>query len=185
MTLDYSKGCVNFRDVGEWINLIAGHTIVPEGRIYRGGKLEFVNSSDDIYNPGTIVNLRKGEDPFNKLINSDYFHFPISNDYEKYETKNKEVRRWLNYIFNIFEQQIVKFPVLFHCTSGKDRTGVVVASLLKILNVKDQFIVEEYLLSDGDVKKKWIICALNGIEPIEKYFNRVDLSRVRDKIAGS
>ncbi len=182
MTLDYTKGCVNFRDAGEWINEIAGQNMVPTGKIFRGGKLEFIKSPEEISHPGTIVNLRNGPDPDDKIFNSDYFHFPTSNDYEKYETRHKKVRKWLNDIFMTFENEINNFPVLFHCTSGKDRTGVVVASLLKILNVKDAFIIEEYLLSDGDVKKERIISALNGIEPIDQYFNRVDLSILRNKI---
>lgn len=182
MKLDYTNGCVNFRDVGEWINEITGQIVFPVKKIFRGGKIDFIDSPADICNPRTIVNLRKGPDPDDKLVNLDYFHFPISNDYEKYETDNKEVRKWLNYIFMTFEKDLIHFPVFFHCTSGKDRTGVVVAALLKILNMNDDVIVEEYLLSDGKIKKEWIVNAIKGIDPIDRYFNRVDLSKIRSKV---
>jgi protein-tyrosine phosphatase len=38
-------------------------------------------------------------------------------------------------------------PALFHCTAGKDRTGVVSALLLGIAGVPDETIVEDYALS--------------------------------------
>lgn len=39
-------------------------------------------------------------------------------------------------------------PVLIHCTAGKDRTGVLMALLLKALNVADELVVADYLRSD-------------------------------------
>ena len=38
-------------------------------------------------------------------------------------------------------------PVLVHCRLGKDRTGVFYATLLKLLGVDDETIIEDYLLS--------------------------------------
>jgi protein-tyrosine phosphatase len=73
---------------------------------------------------------------------------------------------------------------LIHCTSGKDRTGVVVAALLKILEVPDQIIVEEYLLSQGEVRAEWIQQALTGIGDPQVYFNRIDIEIVKRNILG-
>ncbi|MCF0065241.1 tyrosine-protein phosphatase [Dyadobacter sp. LJ419] len=39
-------------------------------------------------------------------------------------------------------------PVLYHCSAGKDRTGIVSALILSILNVDRETIVNEYLLSN-------------------------------------
>jgi len=39
-------------------------------------------------------------------------------------------------------------PVLYHCSAGKDRTGITTALLLSILKVDRQTIINEYLLSD-------------------------------------
>lgn len=39
-------------------------------------------------------------------------------------------------------------PVLYHCSAGKDRTGIVSALILSILNVDREMIVNEYLLSN-------------------------------------
>ena len=39
-------------------------------------------------------------------------------------------------------------PVLYHCSAGKDRTGIVSALILSILNVDRQVIVDDYMLSN-------------------------------------
>ena len=39
-------------------------------------------------------------------------------------------------------------PVLFHCTAGKDRTGIIAALILKTLGVSDDEIVKDFMLSN-------------------------------------
>lgn len=39
-------------------------------------------------------------------------------------------------------------PLVFHCSAGKDRTGIAAALLLDLLGVSRQDIVDDYLLSD-------------------------------------
>jgi protein-tyrosine phosphatase len=45
-------------------------------------------------------------------------------------------------------------PVLFHCTAGKDRTGVAAALLLTALDVPRAAIMEDYLLSNRFFRRK-------------------------------
>lgn len=183
MTLDYTSGCVNFRDAGAFVNLIADERLMAEGRLYRGGKLNYVDDLSAIENPASVINLRRGPDF--QAFDVDYYHFPISNDYEKYNTSVKEVRLWLNEIVRLFESDELKFPVLIHCTSGKDRTGIVIAALLKIAAIPEQVIVEEYLLSNGEIQEAWIRHALDGMRDIAKYFDRVaDLKKVASRVRG-
>jgi protein-tyrosine phosphatase len=177
MGLDYSDGSVNFRDVGEFVNLIAGKDLMAERILLRGGKTDFVKEPEEILNPKTIVNLRKGHDI--QTFGADYFHFPLDNKIEKYHTGQPDVKKWLNEIFKVFENENIKFPVFIHCLSGKDRTGIVVAILLKILGIPQEIILEEYLLSDGEVHKDLIETALDEIGDFERYFKRVDLNKIR------
>jgi protein-tyrosine phosphatase len=45
--------------------------------------------------------------------------------------------------------ELDRFPLLVHCTAGKDRTGLVVALLLGLAGVADVAISEDYALSAG------------------------------------
>lgn len=180
MGLDYTSGCVNYRDVGEFINWLSGEELLPEKRILRGGSTDYVKDLKEIGNPKTIINLRKGPDI--KTFGIDHLHFPISNQYEKYHTEQKEVRLWLNMIIKSFEREEIRFPILFHCLSGKDRTGIVIAALLLILGISEELIIKEYLLSEGDVKEERIRIAIDGIKSNPDYFNRLDIEKVKERL---
>ena len=77
-------------------------------------------------------------------------------------------------------------PLLFNCTAGKDRTGVVAAVLLRILGVDDDLVMADYLLSN-EVRRAWIqaagidhrqrIAHHLGIAPEEVPEERMALSR--------
>lgn len=43
-------------------------------------------------------------------------------------------------------------PVLYHCTAGKDRTGIITALVLKVLRFDDSVIFNEYLTSNNQRK---------------------------------
>lgn len=180
MGLDYTEGCVNFRDIGEFINLILGEEVFLKGKLFRGGSIDYIKSLDEIGNPQSVFNLRNGDD--SNLNNMDYYHFPMSNKIEKYDTSQKEVKLWLNEIIKQFESSEFKYPVFIHCLSGKDRTGIVVAVILLILGIDLNTIKEEYLLSDGEVKKELIELSLEGLGDIEKYFNRIDLKKATENL---
>lgn len=63
--------------------------------------------------------------------------------YTDYVTENPEVIKQI--IHEILDSDE---PVLYHCTAGKDRTGMITALILKILKFDDKVIFEEYLLSN-------------------------------------
>jgi protein-tyrosine phosphatase len=49
-------------------------------------------------------------------------------------------------------------PALYHCTTGKDRTGWATAALLLLLGVPEQAVYDDYLLSNGYL--------LRGLQPV-------------------
>jgi len=181
MGLDYWSGCVNFRDVGESVELIADRLIFPIGRLYRGGKIDFVSDFEQIKSPATILNLRRGEDP--KTFPATYAHISASNDLEKYDTANRDVRRWLNEVIAFMADPDTQLPVLVHCTSGKDRTGVVVAAVLLIMGIERDLIVQEYLMSEGETREDLFNLAIDGMDDPNQYFNRVDLDALRRRFS--
>ena len=175
--LDYTNpdSAVNFRDVGEFINLIAGELVIPERHIFRGGTIKSLRSTAVIGSPRTIFNLQKGPDRATPGIRN--CHFPISNDHEKYYTASPEVRTWLRQVVQTVEEGI-EYPLYIHCLSGRDRTGVVVAALLKICGVDNGRIIDEYHLSLGTKPTVLITTALDGFSDVGGYFRRIDLTRV-------
>ncbi|MCR8642726.1 tyrosine-protein phosphatase [Paenibacillus sp. N1-5-1-14] len=52
-------------------------------------------------------------------------------------------------ILQVFKQflEVKDGAILFHCTAGKDRTGVIAALLLELLGVPEKTIVEDYALT--------------------------------------
>lgn len=182
MALDYTDGCVNFRDVGAFVNLILEEDRLPEGRLFRGGSTDYVLDAIEIGSPSTIFNLRNGHDP--NTFDADYARFPMSNKVEKYDTSQPEVRTWLNQIIGELENTELRYPLLIHCLSGKDRTGIVVAAILLVLGIDRAVIREEYLLSDGEVQASWINLAMDGMGEMADYFGRVNLEKVRRNLLG-
>lgn len=167
----------NFRDVGQTINILMDAMVLQENVLFRGGTLLNVSDPDEFGSPKTIINLRRGSDPIFPGIQS--IHIPSEDKIENYQTDNKMTRKWLNRIVASLEQEI-ESPILIHCTAGKDRTGIAIAAILKICGIPKQYIIEDYLLSDGDISVKQIQMSLAGFSNLERYFNRI---KSPDKIA--
>lgn len=58
----------------------------------------------------------------------------------------KEVKQ----VFDVFADDR-NWPVLVHCTQGKDRTGLIVMLVLWLTQVDDEIIEEDYLLSEPEL----------------------------------
>jgi len=56
------------------------------------------------------------------------------------------IHRYTPVMEHIFNSD--NLPLLFHCTAGKDRTGFVAAAILKFLDVPDDAVIEDYLLTN-------------------------------------
>ena len=54
----------------------------------------------------------------------------------------------------ILKLPLEKFAVVFHCTAGKDRTGVIAALLLSFLGVDRATVIHDYLLTNMHVQFK-------------------------------
>lgn len=52
----------------------------------------------------------------------------------------------IKYVLNLVSD-VNRHPVAFYCTAGKDRTGVIAAIILSLLDTEDDAIVEDYSLS--------------------------------------
>ncbi len=156
---------VNFRDLGETLALLMNDPPIDVGLVFRGGKFDALSRVEELGGAKTILNLRRGVDsPISASVT--YLHVPAADAIENYDTRDHRVRRWLSTALGVLAEPQCEWPVYVHCTSGKDRTGVFVAAILRALGVADSIIVEEYLLSDG-VSRANIEGALAGLRDFE------------------
>lgn len=167
---------VNFRDVGEFVGLIAGHDLLPRRRLLRGGAIQSLPSFRVIGEPRTVLCLKNGPNADREGVAM--LHFPRPNTAECYETARPEVRSWLRAILRSLTAPPVRLPLYIHCHSGRDRTGVVVAFLLRLIDLPDEVIFEEYMLSGGADAMK-IRRALDGLKDVERRYPAHESEAVR------
>ncbi|MBR2067128.1 MAG: tyrosine-protein phosphatase [Solobacterium sp.] len=74
-----------------------------------------------------------------------------------------------NASFQLFFDILLKeeVPVLFHCASGKDRTGLMAMMFLLAMDVDEEYIRKDYLLSNI-MRKEILEKTLEGIDPKEE-----------------
>ncbi len=169
----------NYRDVGEALGLWLDPPPVPPGRLLRGGKFDQLAGAADLGHPRTILNLRRGPDP-RHLPDVAHLHVPAANDLENYDTSQRSVRAWLGRVLGVLADPGTAWPVYVHCTSGRDRTGIVVAAALWLIDVPLSVVVEEFLLSDG-AERSAIEGALDGLVRPGPALG-VDRGRLRDAL---
>ena len=152
---------VNYRDVGEILGLWLDPSPIPAGRLCRGGRFDALTTAADLGHPRTILNLRRGPDS-KHLEGVRYVQVAAANDVENYDTKERGTRKWIAAALDVLVNPGTDWPIYMHCTSGRDRTGVVVAAALLLIGVPRAIVVEEYLLSDG-TERRHIQRAVDGL----------------------
>ena len=167
------EGCVNFRDLGGY-RTGDGRT-VKWRRLFRSdspssltdadvqtvtGSLGLVSVVDLRSNAGTTSNDGRG-----LLAESGigYHQFPFleargllpPTSGEDVEKRLTDMYQWIlmnagALVAQAFATlaQPVNHPVLFHCSAGKDRTGVLAATTLDVLGVAREQIVEDFLATN-------------------------------------
>jgi hypothetical protein len=162
------QGTHNTRELGG-IPLQAG--TVRHGMVYRSGALCFIPKVDvarlstlhlktilDFRTPAEIK--REGVDrvgPPAELL-------PMRNSrglgQEAYHFYIRENDRALRKAFETFANPAA-YPILFHCSAGKDRTGIVAALLLELLGASRADVLDDYLQSQRNrkalvVHREWL-----------------------------
>lgn len=157
---------INFRDVGESVNLLSGNYLLVEKKLFRGGSLNNIFDPDEMVSIEAIINLRVGPDRKIGSLNS--FHIPAPNNIDNYSTTGVIVRRWLIDVLRKVSNNLAS-PLLIHCSAGRDRTGIVVALILFCLGISEELIIEEYSQSSGVKDTSFIVGALNGFRSTSNY----------------
>lgn len=96
--------------------------------------------------------------------------------YREYVTENPETIKKI--ITEILESNQ---PVLYHCTAGKDRTGIITALILTILKFDKDTIYNDYLLSNN-FRKGLVEKRLNFANNLHFIYPKMDL-KVLEKLS--
>ena len=167
---------INFRDLGGY-RIQDGHTIKWRA-VYRSGELQHATEDDvshltETVGLATVLDLRSTEElglrGIGPLQNTGvrHHHVPFSGNSSatreglRKSTYMGEFYLWLleqpGFGTRVLEAleliaESGSHPLVFHCTAGKDRTGVLAGLLLGILGVSDVEIIENYATSDATMK---------------------------------
>lgn len=148
----------NARDLGGVA--LAGPEAVQCGAFFRGPPLQLSTEGCERFRDlrvRTIVDLRvEGEQqsrPDAACVDAELVSAPLPIPYglgpEDY-LRDLHSPESLAAAFHVFGD-VTRYPVYFHCTYGRDRTGVIGALLLLTLGASRDAVMDEYLLSQPNV----------------------------------
>ena len=85
-----------------------------------------------------------------------YYHINPENNRKHYRTyaTSKQARKVYHDLFTALLENSSEKSILWHCTSGKDRTGVAAALILYTLGVEARTIFKDYLASNDFLKQQ-------------------------------
>ena len=156
------ESTMNTRDMGMYRIQGTKHYTIGN-QIYRSDRCEMLSESDKeiLQSRGitTIIDLRSEQEvkakpsAFAKDKTFSFFHYPIvegmlpPSSLEGVPLSYMEIAHadCMRDVFKTIAD--ANSGVLFHCTAGKDRTGVVSAILLALVNVADEDIIFDYAIS--------------------------------------
>ena len=168
------ESVLNFRDLGGY--QAANGKTVSWRKVFRSGELRHASAQDlerlnielgirsilDLRNEAEVARYGNGvlqngpfdyhnipliPDPDNKAITLDSLRGLSHNGqaygrFLRFPFYGESVVRCLDLIADP-----VSLPIVFHCSAGKDRTGVLAAALLSVLGVNDDDIVMDYAMT--------------------------------------
>jgi protein-tyrosine phosphatase len=161
------EGAVNFRDLGGYP--AAGTTRTRWRTLFRADGLGDLTESDFAVMRAlgirTVIDLRSGEELERGRFDVDahpvtFVHLPIIEqlpDPDEFDRRPGLLDSQYQEMLSDAGGQFVTvlqtlaargtLPAVFHCTAGKDRTGVLSAIVLSLLGVDEETVVADYALS--------------------------------------
>ena len=166
----------NFRDLGGYRThdgrTVAWRRVFRSAALHKMSERDITRLKQDI-RPRAVIDLRRPRDPEKNSepllleeIGARYYPIPFRPDSASYledEAKAHPNATHMGeiYLYRIREQPFGKrlvdaleviaekdnHPLVFHCSAGKDRTGVLAAMVLAAMGIVDEDVVEDYALS--------------------------------------
>ena len=177
------EGGYNFRDLGGYAGL--GGKLTASGRLYRADDLKSLSGADLDKLAAipllTLVDFRSNkevEEAPDRVPQSvrEHRHYPIKPGslsldlfmqadtpakcrelmrriYEELVSDEECTRQFRSFFALV--QNSAKLPLLFHCSAGKDRTGLAAALFLLGLGVDEETVFADYLASNANLAAKY------------------------------
>ena len=169
------EGCVNFRDLGGYRNR-QGQT-VRWRRLYRSDALQDLTEADaavvrEELNIRLVVDLRNSDEAERDGrgvlagLDTEYRHIPLLEERgfppftgQDVVERLSSTYQWLVHNSGPRVARAVGAiadangeGVVFHCSAGKDRTGLLASMILEVLGVDDETIAADYVLTNEAVE---------------------------------
>ncbi|WP_407483208.1 tyrosine-protein phosphatase [Elizabethkingia meningoseptica] len=195
----YLEGAINFRDAGGYKTTDGKR--VKWGRIYRSEALNKFTSNDtiklkrlriktvfDFRGPYEIARAKDNLPKEVKWINLPQGSENIGNNMPDLSNEKKldsllitvytDLSNMAKRYEPVFHELLTSDrPILYHCTAGKDRTGLATALILYALGVPKSSIVEDYLASNyyrkPEINKVITVHTKDGIKTLPKIVQQV------------
>ena len=110
--------------------------------------IKYNNFYDDEIKVKYVINI-----PFKTEVNTYIPDKPYENFYYAFL---KDFKDEIKLIFDKYFTNASTDRLIIHCEGGKDRTGVIIALLLDLLEIERELIIEDYLLSYRDTNRDYI-----------------------------
>lgn len=162
----------NFRDLGG-ISTIGGKK-VKDGYLYRSGSISFKNEDEKkafqerhIQNVLDLRSHQEVESCHDEITNDcNYIHISAIADDTNFDMTSFAFQDELTIVKGMFSKIYENLPfsnpaykkifeilenhesILFHCSAGKDRSGIAAMLILKLLGVDDETIIQDYMKSN-------------------------------------
>jgi protein-tyrosine phosphatase len=188
------EGCFNFRDLGGYETV--DDRSVRWRRLFRADGPHALTASDATTLAGlgiaTIIDLRTVDESEQRgrwrdhLGDATYHHLPMTDVLPD----EAEMAKWVEaaHIGDHYGKiasrgthaitaalrvlgDDANYPAMFHCSAGKDRTGVLAAIVLGLLGVPDETIVDDYALSRDAMERmwEWLRANASDTEQLDRY----------------
>ncbi|HEX7406508.1 MAG TPA: tyrosine-protein phosphatase [Candidatus Binatia bacterium] len=165
-------GCLNFRDLGGYPT--RSGRLVRTGQVFRSDALHLLTANDIarlrhelridcVIDLRSTAELRTGGRGLLEPEPIHFHHLPLFDGEATGGKDLREDRDLADIYFLIAEFAMQRIggvitavaeaagPTVYHCAAGKDRTGVISALILGILEVEDEIIVADYALTQENL----------------------------------
>ena len=172
------EGCWNFRDLGGYPSGLGGR--VRWGRVFRADGITRLTDDDlerfAALGIATVIDLRGHEEVATRgrfphaEQGVGYHHLPLVDVVPDMSTFPDADSAGPAFVADRYHEMVAEggdrlaraltvladagsLPAVFHCSAGKDRTGILAAIVLRLLGVAQAEVVADYALSDAAMKQ--------------------------------